>query len=152
MKKNILINLKYKHNINADWRERCVCVLKGACMYLCACVTSYRFAWVRAGIWTPASHLSKDLEERTRYQSAKGKLAYSQEQQRSFKFEGYVIRDRCRGNLLRAFVHFTVLTCELAWANPVTLTPLWLPPPFWIPQQPHFSTPTDLSHGTNVTS
>ena len=41
---------------------------------------------------------------------AKGELARSPGQRRSFEFEGYVIRERRRGNLLRAFTHPTVLT------------------------------------------
>ena len=80
----------------------------------------------------PGLSLAQRIAKRTRYQSAKGELALSQGQRRSFEFEGYVIRERCHGNLLRAFAHLTVLTCELTRATllhcyTATLTPLWLP-------------------------
>ena len=64
--------------------------------------------------------LEQIIARRTCYQSAKDKLAYSQGQWRSFEFEGYVIRECCCGNLLRAFAHLTVLSIELARANPAT--------------------------------
>ena len=74
----------------------------------------------------PGLSLAQRIAKRTRYQSAKGELVLSQGQRRSFEFEfeGYVIRERCHGNLLRAFAHLTVLTCELTRANSATLTPL----------------------------
>ena len=71
----------------------------------------------------PGLSLAQTIGKRTHYQSAKGELAHSQGQQRSFEFEfeGYVTRERCHGNLPQAFTHLTVLTCELARSNPTTL-------------------------------
>ena len=68
----------------------------------------------------PSLSLVQRIDRRTRYQSAKGELAYSQGKQHSL---GYVIREHCRSNLLRAFAYLTVLSGELARANPATLTP-----------------------------
>ena len=85
---------------------------------------------LRGGIWTVPSHSPKLIASQTRYQSAKGELAPSQGQRRPFELEGYVIRERCHGNLLWAFAHLTVLTCKLAQANPATLTPPLTSPPF----------------------